>query len=363
MSFLEMQRQLELSYTDIDGCGIWIWGTGNTSEMFQEGIKRWKRYDQIEGYVDNNPARWGKTFHDKPVISPDQLCEQNNPYVLLCTNQTIIYNEVSKQLDSMNGIRWSLLQSFVLSDLKDEVLKAYEVFDDEKSKDLMEYLVTCKLEARYPAVDSGLLDIADEHGYFSGSPLSPETDCSVFVDVGCYIGDSIKSYLDVYGNRFKRIYAFEPDEVSYKKAEDNIHEFIRQYSIDKDRIRLYPYGVGGNTHSGHFERMDETDGAGSKYVSDSTLGNETGTRIVALDDFMDEEFTLLKADIESYEYQMILGATKCIKKYAPKMIICLYHNTFDFIQIPILLKKINPSYKLYLRQHAATWYDTILYVE
>ena len=69
----------------------------------------------------------------------------------------------------------------------------------------------------------------------------------------------------------------------------------------------------------------------------------------------------MKADVESYEYQVLRGAEKTIRNFKPKLIICLYHNTFDFVQIPLMVKKMNPEYKIYVRQHADTWYDTIMY--
>ena len=43
------------------------------------------------------------------------------------------------------------------------------------------------------------------------------------------------------------------------------------------------------------------------------------------------------------------------------MAISLYHNAWDLWELPSLIKKINPSYNLYIRQHGLNSFDCILY--
>ena len=76
---------------------------------------------------------------------------------------------------------------------------------------------------------------------------------------------------------------------------------------------------------------------------------------------MREPYSYLKADIESYEYQMLCGAKHSIKKYKPNIAICIYHNAVDFFQIPIMVHDLYPDYKLMIRQHSFTVADTLLY--
>ena len=58
---------------------------------------------------------------------------------------------------------------------------------------------------------------------------------------------------------------------------------------------------------------------------------------------------------------MLLGAKKSIKKYRPKLAICIYHNAVDFYEIPILIKEILPDYHLSIRHHSPTLCETVLY--
>ena len=71
--------------------------------------------------------------------------------------------------------------------------------------------------------------------------------------------------------------------------------------------------------------------------------------------------TFIKMDIEGAERKTIEGAENIIKKYRPKLAICVYHRADDIFEIPLAIKKLVPEYKLYLRQHSNSLLDTVLY--
>lgn len=58
---------------------------------------------------------------------------------------------------------------------------------------------------------------------------------------------------------------------------------------------------------------------------------------------------------------MLLGAEKGIKRYKPLLAICIYHNAMDFYEIPMLIKRMVPEYKLAVRHHKETLSETVLY--
>ena len=264
---------------------LWIWGTGNTAEMFQEGFRRWNRFHQIRGYVNNDEKTWGGNFHGKPIISPNELMKQMNPYVLLCSNQLGYIDEIREQLVSM-GVAWEFLERFVLDDLSEEADQTYQILEDEKSKQVYKYVSKCKKNGVYPAEESGLLDLDSGHGYFRMKEIDGDNSNEVFVDVGCFSGDTIEAYLNAKGDRFKQIHAFEADQRTYFEAVKNVKKLCDVRHIARDKIRIYPYGVGDRNEELAFRHSTETDGAGSKIVTDSTEGADGMTRIVTLDSFI-----------------------------------------------------------------------------
>lgn len=124
-------------------------------------------------------------------------------------------------------------------------------------------------------------------------------------------------------------------------------------------ITIYPYGVGDESSVSYLSRSGHS-GAASSIASVPGQDSEE-IRTVALDEFLPEGFTFLKADIEGYEYKMLMGAAKTIKKFKPRLAICIYHNATDFYSIPLLVKDLCPDYKLMIRHHTTKQGDTLLY--
>ena len=339
-------------------CDLYIWGTGNTSEMYQEGLKRWSRYNQIKGYVDGDSSKWGQTFNGFSIVSPQSLVGEKNTCVLICTNQLNYMKEIRQQLQSLNRVKFYGIDEFVLCDQRLDLINSYELLGEDRSKELYEYLAECKMNEVYPKEESGLLDV--KHSYFSLPEFAKRDSDEVFVDVGCYIGDTVEEYIEVKGNSFKKIYSFEPDKITYNRAQDNIRELTKNNNISEDKIEVLPYGVGSKTRRGSFERLESTDGAGSKFVEGNNADDES-VQIISLDEYLKDGFSLLKADVESYEYQVLMGASNIIREQRPKLAMCIYHNVFDFIQLPRIIHELNNNYYLYLRQHAESWCDTVLY--
>lgn len=352
---LELLLTKDVSY--LDNKQLWIWGTGNTAQMYQEGLLRWSYYRNVAGYTDGNPEKWGKQFCGKKIVSPKELKNMNNVFVLICSNQINYINEISKQLEELE-LDFALLDEIALVTCKEQVLKSYEIMETQKSKDLYEYLVRCKMKGIYPSAESGLLDIY--HGYFSVPQMLAQRDDEVFLDIGCYTGDTIKEFLDK-NTKFDKIISFEPDLENYEKAKKNIETYCRDYKINNNKILLYPYGVGAQSVMGGFERFEETNGEGSKFISNNDGAGNDMVKLVSIDEFIEQKYTILKADVESFEYQVLVGARKSIKKWKPRLAICVYHNIFDFIQLPLLIKEFVPDYKINICQHAASWYDTVIY--
>ncbi len=66
-------------------------------------------------------------------------------------------------------------------------------------------------------------------------------------------------------------------------------------------------------------------------------------------------------DIEGSELKALEGATETIRKYKPKLAICVYHKPEDIIEIPKKILELNPNYKLWLRHYSYVDTETVLY--
>ncbi|MFI3174418.1 MAG: FkbM family methyltransferase [Bacillota bacterium] len=66
-------------------------------------------------------------------------------------------------------------------------------------------------------------------------------------------------------------------------------------------------------------------------------------------------------DIEGAELVALQGGEQTIKKYKPKLAICIYHKPEDVIELFAYIKNLVPEYKFYIRHYSNTQTETVLY--
>ncbi|MDR3001823.1 MAG: FkbM family methyltransferase [Fibromonadaceae bacterium] len=191
--------------------------------------------------------------------------------------------------------------------------------------------------------DRSLVEILDlymvegPYGYKDGDFDVSVQKGDVVMDVGAWIGD-FSAYASSKG---ATSYAFEPVDSVYELLQKTAELNANIYPVRKglsDKVGK----VSINVPSGW-----EVASSISAHRNNSI--NET-ISITTLDEFVKEnkipKVDFIKADIEGEERNMLKGASWVLKKYAPKLAICTYHNPED----PQLLEKIileaNPEYKI-----------------
>lgn len=71
--------------------------------------------------------------------------------------------------------------------------------------------------------------------------------------------------------------------------------------------------------------------------------------------------SFIKMDIEGSELSALHGAEETIKKFKPRLAICVYHKPWeDLWAIPYFIKECVPSYKLYLKKSHYVW-ESVLF--
>ncbi len=173
----------------------------------------------------------------------------------------------------------------------------------------------------------------------------------IFVDAGAYNGDSIKKFLEKTDNHFKKIYAFEPDAENAKYIE------IMGKSINrKEDIVVFTKALYDKEQNLSFDN----DVSRGSHITDD-INNENIIGAVRLDELIEDKVTFIKMDIEGCELRALKGAENSIKKYRPKLAICIYHKYEDILEIPEYLMSLNLNYRFYMRHHTMSVDETVFY--
>lgn len=337
------------------------------SEAGKKTLDELQKLDMSVSYFcDNDPHKWGSFIQDIKVLSPQELVDVLDGHKIIISST--YEEEIKKQLVTLGlaeyifegnfydleftGLIMDRRRKAAEKEFKIEALKRY--LNDEKSKTVLEnvilYRATGDLEF--------LFRVAEPCEYFPDD-LIRLTDEEVFIDAGAYTGDTIAAFLEKVKNQYKQIIAFEPDTNTFRRLRSCVYE-ITHRTGEIHNIQIHEVGLSNTTKKVNYTNNGFMH---SRIEDDGTYTVE----VVSLDEILgvNNEVTFIKMDIEGEEYNAILGAQELIKKYKPKLAICVYHKFDDLWEIPLLLKKLVPEYKIYLRHHGlyepAEMYDTICY--
>lgn len=263
-------------------------------------------YDvDFECFADNNHA--GDTCKGLPIINVETLKERyQNDLIIIAT--VAFHNEIEAQL-----LKYGFKKDNIINIGKEnETLSRLQYFD-------------------LPELNSAT------------------KNKEIFVDGGCYDGASsieFKKWCNNSGVKESFVYAWEPDPKNLELCKLN---------LEKNQIqnRLINKGLYNKPDHLCFE-MAET-------ASTISENGSIHIEVDSIDNVINSPVTFIKMDIEGAEYKALLGAEKTIKKYKPKLAICIYHKPEDVWEIPMLIHKINPNYRFYVRHYSLTTPDTILY--
>lgn len=115
------------------------------------------------------------------------------------------------------------------------------------------------------------------------------------------------------------ILAFEPHPATYENALENIA--LNSFT----NIRLFNFGLGNANNSVQLYEVDPTNNGMNRVLPINSDYPSTEIHIRTLDSFIDEEkisaVSLLKIDVEGYEYQVLKGGEQSLKKYLPLLFI------------------------------------------
>lgn len=157
----------------------------------------------------------------------------------------------------------------------------------------------------------------------------------VVVDCGANVG----LFSAIASDKGAYVYAFEPDDAIIK-------EYLSKTGQYHKNIHIIPLALSDKCGKKYFAREANNIGGGN-LTSDRDKADII-VHTVTLDQFVEEnhikKIDFIKADIEGAERQMLRGAVKVLKEFAPKLSICTYHLPNDKIVLEQIVKDANPNY-------------------
>jgi FkbM family methyltransferase len=267
---------------------------------------------KISGFIDRDPQKQGTIFLNRPVLSVDEWKRTRTKGSILVANYA---NFAS-----------------IMSDLKDAGLLN---------------------NSRYIIYT---LENMNEQHYF-GSDFIKLTENEVYLDIGCYNGGTIVDFINLCKKNnvtYRKIIGVESSPKRYPIVVSDVENYenieilnMGAWSEKKDLEFCVGFADENVTFHEHMHSITRP----KEVIQVDEIDNIT----------KGEEVTFIKMDIEGAELEALKGATETIKKYKPKLAICIYHRECDIVEIPRFIHQLVPQYKFYIRHHSFLPWETVLY--
>ena len=243
------------------------------------------------------------------------------------------------------GLKVYTAESFLSVYSNEIIVISSKTYAKEMEQQLLHYNIPKENIVNYGEI----LNEAMKNQYFDLKNIKWEDE--IFVDLGCRDGETDRFLKERIKDKLKYIYAFEPDIDALANCRKTLDKLAIDYTLiekggwSRDTV-IYGY-------------MHES---GNLVLTETKQDKGFMTNVVALDNVLEgKQVTFIKMDIEGAELEALKGSVKTIKKYAPKLAICVYHKEEDIHDIPAFILECNPEYKLFLRHYGHNGSETVLY--
>ncbi len=225
-----------------------------------------------------------------------------------------------------------------------ELNEVYRSLADDESRRVFLNIIQFKISGNLRYLDA----VTAEPESIYKQILRPSRT-ETFVDLGAYNGDTIRELLEYTNGKYFAIHAVEPDKKNFKKLKNYIVE------TDMKRVSLYQCAAWCRDTELPFSNKS---GRQSVLAPDGQLLTARSVDSI----LQKKPASMIKMDVEGFEREALWGASCTIARYAPKLTVAMYHRNEDLFELPLLVKRLNPNYKLYIRHrlYIPAW-ETNLY--
>lgn len=344
--------------------GCWIYGGGHYGELVAKTLEA--RGIEVAGMIDRRyrPTRWGRAS-DVTRRAPVEVRKEDSAgqTLLIAVNnfatdqkpivewgraagfaEIILPAELPDVLGPEVGSYWNAGRR-VVADHSTVLQHVAGLLADQQSVDVLAGIARFRATGSiddYPASDL-------ESQYFPDDvPLTREP--LRLVDGGAFTGDIIAAAA-YSGREIAEWYAFEPDPENFLKL------IATAESAAVSRTALFQCALGDRSSEVRFAAAGD---AGSHAAEDGQ--GDMMVQVIAIDEIVPLiSPNYVKLDIEGFEREALLGMWDMLGRCRPQLAVSIYHKPKDLWELPLLVHKILPEARLYMRQHGFNGYDTVLY--
>lgn len=323
---------------------IVVYGMGNGADKL---IHRFEKYKiKISDFFASDGFVRGHSFHGMRVKSFSEIKSEYEEFVIVlsfASNRP----DVIEMLAEINS-RYTMYvpdmpvagedeyfdREFFNSHY-DEIMRAYDTLADDESRNTYAAVINYRLTGSMDFLLGAYTDRAEMYRLLSSESIGS------YVDAGAYNGDTLKEMIE-YSPSLKRVIAIEPDPKNFKKLD----KFV--LSLDNISVTL----VNAAAYDKCGERMFSSSGNRNSSVSStSSFEHKSETvRIVTVDSVADQAIDYIKYDVEGAELEALRGTSETICRYAPRLLVSLYHRSRDIFFLVNYLSSMYGRYNFYLRR-------------
>lgn len=329
---------------------IVLYGMGNGADrildvMEDRGIKAagvfasdgFVRHQQFRGFTVCSYTELKEQFGDMVVLV---AFGTHRPEVI--ENVRAIMKEQEVYAPDVPVAGDTLFDEVFLEEHRSEFEQVYRMLADEQSRTVYQNVLRAKLTGELPPL------FACETERSEAWNLLGLTQKEIYLDLGAYNGDTVQEFLRATNGCYKHIIAVEPDIKNFNRLVKNTENLTDVYCFN---------GCADATVGDRLYAMD-----GGRKSHSLKSGGQTVPAITVDSLLKGEAVTLIKMDVEGMESAVLQGAYRTIQQYKPAMQVSAYHRSEDLFALPLLVQRIQPGAKVYLRHFSClpAW-DTDFY--
>lgn len=334
---------------------VLIFGAGLTGKKIYNIINENRNDIKILGFIDSFKTG---NFLSKQIYSLSDISnfsDQERLYIIIATveNDTIIELKNNPLLKSFNVLIPIELENKVYSnnDLKQiESISLKLKF----GKEVFDMIINSRINRDYALIkkhfDQNIYNKKVQ--YFSG----PDFDNNdIIIDGGMFDGTEAMHFASNAYNG--KVFSFDPWGGKMITDLEAFQSF--------ENLKIVPKALWNKTTKVYFSSNAPEGHEAGAFISNTQDGNFEIIDSISIDEFVVNEklnkLDFIKMDIEGSEIQALIGAENSIKRFKPKLAICVYHDPKHFFEIPNLILQFNPSYQIGFEHYTDNINESVMY--